>query len=122
MAYGFVYILNNHQMPNLYKIGFTNKSPMQRCHELSSKTSVPEPYNLVCYSELSYPAQLEHKLHNDYKDNRVNSNREFFKLSYIELYDIHNLMKEVSDNFTCCQELDIIINVYLARGDEYGMV
>lgn len=122
MAYGFVYVLNNHLMPNIYKIGFTDKSPMQRCEDLSSKTAVPQPYNLVCYCELWHPASLEHHLHTVYKDKRINKNREFFELTDEDIFEIRNIMKSKSNHFMCCQELDIILTIHLNKGDEYGMV
>jgi len=122
MSYGFVYILNNQVMPHIYKIGYTDKSPLQRCDELSSKTSVPVPYEVICYCELWNAFELEQSLHKRFESNRINDNREFFRLTYKDIFDIHNIMKEESTNFTCCQELDIILDLYLKQGDKNGMV
>jgi hypothetical protein len=79
--YGFVYLLRNEAMPDHYKIGFTLKSPMQRCYELSSSTSSPVPFELVTYLETEDPQYVERRLHELYDEYRVNSGREFFKFT-----------------------------------------
>jgi len=118
MAYGFVYILNNDIMPEIYKIGFTEKSPLQRCSELSSKTAVPIPYSVVCYGEVFDPQSLENKLHNLWADNRVNNNREFFILSNEEVFNIGLGLKECCDNFVECQEFKIIKNLIVYKDEK----
>ncbi len=99
MAYGFVYILYNESMPSLYKIGFTTKAPLERCHELSNKTSVPTPYKIWCYGELGNPSDLERQLHDAGERFRVNESREFFKLPEDSLLKASLWIKEFSIHF-----------------------
>lgn len=115
MAYGFVYILSNEIMPDIYKIGYTDKSPMQRCYELSSKTAVPMPYQVVCYGEVDNAYMLEQRLHQNYNEFRINDSREFFRLTYNDIFDLHNILKEDCDNFTECQRLNEIIYCVLGH-------
>lgn len=99
MSYGFVYLVYNESMPDLYKIGYTTKSPLQRCHELSDKTSVPTKFKIYCYGELNNPHELEKELHNAGERFRVNHAREFFKMPDENLLRAGLWIKELSINF-----------------------
>lgn len=79
-TWGFVYCMANEAMPNLYKIGYTTKTPMARAEELSSSSGVPEPFEVLFYLETKNPAQVEAKIHHYLKQFRVNPSREFFKM------------------------------------------
>jgi hypothetical protein len=107
MAYGFVYVLSNSIMPDIYKVGYTERSPIQRSIDLSN-TSIPTPYEVLCYGELDFPAQLEHSLHDMYKRCRVTQNREFFKFDFEDLMSICYSIEESSVNFIECKELEMI--------------
>lgn len=78
--YGFVYVLGNYSMPNIYKIGATTRTPSQRCNELSSSTSCPESFSLLIYAEVENPFAVEESLHRKFAKQSVNPYREFFKL------------------------------------------
>ncbi|MFC0666761.1 GIY-YIG nuclease family protein [Azotobacter chroococcum] len=80
MNYGFIYCIGNEYMPGIYKIGMTERSPMQRCCELSSSTSAPYPFDILFYVEVENPRQVERELHEAYYPARVSENREFFKM------------------------------------------
>lgn len=80
-------------MPDIYKIGYTDRAPMQRCEELSSSTSIPTPFNLVFYCECESPSLIESELHRQFSENRISHNREFFR------FDIKQLMEEVYISF-----------------------
>ena len=107
MAYGFVYILSNSIMPDIYKVGFTERSPLQRAADLSN-TSIPTPYQVLCYGELDFPMELERSLHESYKRCRVTHNREFFKFDYEDLMSVAYSIQESSINFTECEEIAMI--------------
>lgn len=79
MSYGFVYVLANRYMPGIYKVGFTERSPSLRCRELSSSTSVPDDFELVCYAEYEEAHAKEQEIHRALADARVNRGREFFE-------------------------------------------
>lgn len=79
MGYGFVYLLGNASMPDLYKIGCTGGSPHARAAALSSATGVPTDFEVLCYVEVSnYPA-VEREIHRRLDHLRSSKNREFFK-------------------------------------------
>ena len=90
MSVGFVYVLCNRAMPGIFKIGFTERAPSARIAELSSSTSVPLPFDLVCYGEYEDAQLIEYELHAHFAEKRVNSSREFF---YGPLSDIVEQME-----------------------------
>lgn len=99
MSYGFVYIIYNESMPGLYKIGHTTKAPLERCRELSDKTSVPTKFLIYCYGELNNPWDLEKDLHNAGERFRVNQSREFFKIPDESLLKAGLWVEKLSINF-----------------------
>lgn len=76
--YGFVYCLMNSSMPNLYKIGCTEKSPQARADDLSRSTGVPSEFYVVCYIECENYQKVEREIHLILDEHRSNSRREFF--------------------------------------------
>jgi hypothetical protein len=99
MAYGFVYVVYNESMPELYKIGYTNRSPLERCRELSDKTSVPTQFKIYCYGEIENPSDFERKMHEAAERFRVNSSREFFKIPEDSLLKAGLWIKELCIHF-----------------------
>jgi len=80
----WVYILTNRTMPNLVKIGFTDKTPDKRAKQISRSTGVPIEFS-VAYAFKCFNAHaLEIELHRYLKDYRVNNDREFFQMSVDE--------------------------------------
>ena len=82
MANEIVYVLTNEAMPGLVKIGRTNDLD-GRMRELY-KTGVPLPYEChyaVAVDDTAAAATLEKKLHNLFAENRINKNREFFRVA-----------------------------------------
>lgn len=77
-SYGFVYMLANEHMPDLFKVGFTERSPHQRAAELSSGSGVPSPFSVMCFIEVENPQEVERKFHQWLNDYRVSPSREFF--------------------------------------------
>lgn len=78
---GFVYILSNPSMPNIVKIGSTERTIKERISELSSVTSLPTPFEVEYYLLVEDPIYFEKYIHEELKDYRVNEKREFFKIS-----------------------------------------
>ncbi|WP_251942737.1 DUF4041 domain-containing protein [Staphylococcus sp. Marseille-Q5304] len=87
---GYVYIISNIGSfgENIYKIGVTRRlDPMDRINELSS-ASVPFEFDVhaLIFSENAF--ELEKNLHQhfkNYKVNKVNGRKEFFKLNIEEI-------------------------------------
>lgn len=82
---GFVYILSNPSMPGIFKIGSTERSVKERVAELSATTGVPTPFHVEHYILTEDPKALEHSLHEELSEFRVNGNREFFRIEIDEL-------------------------------------
>lgn len=98
MNYGFVYCLANECMPGIYKIGMTDRAPSQRCFELSSSTSAPKAFDLLCYGEVNDALGVERALHDEFAAFRVNKSREFFQMDYRAIYDsIHSYADAVAE-------------------------
>ena len=76
--YGFVYLLAHPDMPHVYKVGCTERSPHQRMRELSSSTSVPRDFEMLCYIEVEGPFAVEAKFHQWLDGHRISPGREFF--------------------------------------------
>lgn len=92
---GFVYIISNIGSfgENIYKIGMTRRlEPMDRIKELSG-ASVPFEFDVHAMIFSEDAPKLENILHQTFKENavnKVNSRKEFFKVS---LFDIEKIVK-----------------------------
>lgn len=71
--------MGNDVMPGVYKVGMTDRAPSKRAEELSSSTSVPQPFDLLFFIECTDPRKVEVYMHQQLEDFRVSENREFFK-------------------------------------------
>lgn len=97
--YGFVYIMRNDFMPNLYKVGMTFRSPAQRAQELSS-TGLPGSFEVVYYAEVLNPCQVEARVHWVLSGFRVNQQREFFAVKAMKIIDvIMTASEEIESSF-----------------------
>lgn len=81
MKYGFIYCMSNESMPDLYKIGQTERPPSYRCSELSKSTSSPTEFEILMYAEVEEPVQMERFVHERLAEYRVNAGREFFRIT-----------------------------------------
>jgi len=75
---GFIYVLANPRIMDLYKIGCTEGDPLSRASEISGATGVPEPYEVIAYFPSKSPANNEVVIHKKLDNDRPNSVREFF--------------------------------------------
>jgi hypothetical protein len=103
MSYGFVYLMSNDSLDNIYKIGYTNKSPRLRAQELSN-TSSPSDFDVLMYAECFNPHNYETALHEQYMCKRVNPSREFFNLD-------ENDLREITKYFYCFAD-DVVITCH----------
>lgn len=101
---GIVYVLTNSAMPGLVKIGMTTRESIDtRMKELYS-TGVPVPFDCVyaCEVKVSDCAKIEKALHKAFEPNRINANREFFRIdatqatAILELFDRKDITSEVT--------------------------
>ena len=105
MEYGIVYLLTNKAMPGLVKIGMTNRKEIeQRMKELYT-TGVPLPFDcaFACQVKKSDCAKIEKALHTAFEPQRVNKNREFFRINVeqaraiLELFHHTDVTEDVTE-------------------------
>jgi len=93
---GYVYVLKNDCMPGVFKIGMTTRSVKERIAELNG-TNLPMEYECVAKAYSKNPEVDEAAIHEIFKEYRVNSQREFFKVSIdLIVEEIDKMNKRVS--------------------------
>lgn len=104
MEHGVVYLLTNPVMPGLVKIGMTAQEDVdKRMRELYT-TGVPVPFECAyaCCVKKSDCAKIEKALHTAFAPQRVNANREFFRIqveqakAILELFHHEDVTSDVS--------------------------
>jgi hypothetical protein len=80
----WVYVLANKTMPNLVKIGYTNRTPDKRAEQISRGTGVPIKFSVEFAFKCFNGEQLERELHKYLSPYRINTEREFFQLTVDE--------------------------------------
>jgi len=80
---GYVYILRNKAMPDIYKIGITSREDLnKRIDELyTGQTSVPLPFECEFACQVNDYKQVERIIHKAFEHFRINPNREFFRIN-----------------------------------------
>lgn len=110
MSYGFVYVLGNDSMSGIYKIGRTEKAPMERMDQLSAATACPTPFWLAMFAQVKSPFICERAIHEILSEARVNRSREFFKI------DLDSISIAVSEG--CCGEIHWTMDGQVKRWHE----
>ena len=97
--YGIVYLLTNACMPGLVKIGKTSRTDLQNRMKELYTTGVPIPFECAyaCRIKLSHMGKLETALHNAFEPNRVNKNREFFRIKPEQAMAIMQFVDNIQD-------------------------
>ena len=80
----WLYVLSNKTMPNLVKIGFTDKTPDKRAEQVSRGTGVPVKFSVEYAFRCFNAHALEYEVHKYLAPYRVNNDREFFQLTVDE--------------------------------------
>jgi hypothetical protein len=75
-------------MPDVVKIGFTQRKPQIRADELSDATGVPVPFEVAFSLFTADCRELERAVHKRFKGKRVNTRREFFAVSVAEAREV----------------------------------
>lgn len=100
MEYGYVYCASNEFMPELSKIGSTERNALTRIDELWKHTGCPTPFTLHYFIKVKNPRKYEIIIHNKLNEFRVNASREFFKIKpelALEYFNIDNLIENEDD-------------------------
>ena len=91
---GWLYVITSPSLPGLVKLGCTRRlNPALRVRELSS-SSLPEPYHAHCFVFSDDCFELENNIHKYFDKERVNPDREFFRIEPKEAIDV---LKEIFD-------------------------
>ena len=89
---GWLYVISSPSLPGLVKLGCTRRlNPTLRVRELSS-SSLPEPYKAHCFVFSDDCFELENNIHKYFDKERVNPDREFFR---IEPKEAVNVLREI---------------------------
>jgi hypothetical protein len=93
---GYIYCFSNESMPNIFKIGMTERTPDERLKEanMSDTWRPPTPYKLEFAKKVNDVKNKEtilHKLLEKYTQ-RINPKREFFRVSIEEVQTFFELM------------------------------
>lgn len=90
---GIIYILVNPFMPDVFKIGRTERNVEDRIKELDT-TSMPGPFKCVYAAEVNDAIIVEKRIHKIFSDKRIRKNREFFeKISLEQLVEAIKLVE-----------------------------
>ena len=85
---GWLYVITSPSLPGLTKIGCTRRlNPSIRIKELSS-SSLPEPFHAHCFVFSDDCFELENNIHKYFDKERVNPDREFFRIEPKEAIDV----------------------------------
>ena len=74
----YIYVFFNDAIPGLYKVGWTERTPLERAKELST-TGLPEPFKVAYDIKTNLTMEIEKKIHKNLNKYRPRGNREFFK-------------------------------------------
>lgn len=96
MTEGYLYCLSNSSMPDLLKVGMTERTPEERLNEANSSSTFkpPTPYKIEFAKKVKNVREKErllHKILERYRE-RPNQRREFFKVSLEEVKDLFDLL------------------------------
>lgn len=105
MEYGIVYLLTNPVMPGLVKIGMTAQEDVDKRMKELYTTGVPVPFEcqFACRVKKSDCAKIERALHTAFAPQRINANREFFRIqveqarAILELFHHEDVTEKVED-------------------------
>ncbi|MBR1387899.1 MAG: GIY-YIG nuclease family protein [Alloprevotella sp.] len=105
MEYGIVYLLINPVMPGLVKIGMTTQEDIDKRMKELYTTGVPVPFEckFACKVKKSDCLKIEKALHKAFDPQRINQNREFFRINVeqaqaiLELFHHEDVTENVSE-------------------------
>ncbi len=98
---GVIYILRSASHSNdIYKIGLTRRDVSLRAKEVGSTTGVPLPFGVLASWEVGNCSEVEKEVHSHLKDYRINTKREFFRVSLSTIVSaIHEIISMESIEF-----------------------
>ena len=115
---GYVYVLANSSMPDVVKVGKTNRSTAERSQELSNATGLPTAF-IVVYEQLFVDCTVaENFVHTmlEQKGFRVADNREFFSAPVNEI--VRTILLAPGAIITGMPPTPDIVEADIFRGDQ----
>ena len=121
--YGIVYLLTNDCMPGLVKIGKTSRLNLDKRMKELFTTGVPLPFKCdhACRVPLAHMDELEKALHLAFAPQRVNENREFFRISPEQVKPILRLLNHMTEGDVTA-EVEAEIEKDLTEDDKVAIV
>lgn len=117
--YGLIYVLTNDYMPNIVKIGKTTKETIEERLRALYYGNTGVPVNFKCVRSYRVPLDkldlVEKKLHAYFTEQRINPNREFFKIEPNEVDKLFFIYNEVVGSDTA--EVQTVIDGVTAEDD-----
>lgn len=97
--YGFIYVMRNPQYErDIYKVGFTKRTPDVRANDLSRTSGVIDYFAVVQDWEVTDCVTAEKEIHKRLTPFRVTDRREFFKAPYKEIFSvIHDVVEAINN-------------------------
>ena len=97
---GYVYCFSNESFPGIYKIGFTRRPIKYRLKEANrgGTWSVPTPFVADIVIKVKDPMYIEKCIHRDLKEYRLDSSREFFRVSIEHIQDVFQKYNKYPEN------------------------
>ena len=96
MTDGYIYCFSNPSMPGILKVGMTDRTPVIRLGEANASDTwrPPTPYKIEFAKKVSDASGKEKTLHTllEQYTERINSRREFFRVSTEEVCKFFDLM------------------------------
>ena len=92
-------------MPNLVKIGFSRRDPINRALDLKASTGVPYPYEVI-YDVLVYsPREVEQLIHKNLK--ALKADKEWFSCDWLQAVSSVREAVKCSGEILCEKEYEI---------------
>jgi len=95
--FGIVYVLTNPAMPDMVKIGMTNRDSIDARMKELFNTSVPLPFDCEYACKVTDCEKVEKALHIAFHPYRIHAQREFFKINPEQAIAILKLLDKSSD-------------------------
>ncbi len=85
---GAIYVMRSAIHPaNVFKVGFTRRSPTERAAELTSNTGSPDGFHVMQTWTVENCSAVEAQIHRVLAPYRINSRREFFQAPYERIFE-----------------------------------
>ena len=110
MSCGFLYCMSNPSMPGILKIGFTKRTPEIILMEanIADTWHPPTPYKLEIAKCVYDPMAKKKSLHKIFGKERVNAQREFFRVAIEDVSRIFDIMDDASNEKQLVKEVKCV--------------